>query len=68
MIEIKDIVINKIAVSDVVANSVGIINALNGKNAMVLFVGLNKILRVDIKNLEVLNVEHTGKGYEKKNM
>ncbi|QTA81666.1 Recombination endonuclease, class VII [Desulfonema limicola] len=66
MIEIKDIVINKIAVSDVVANSVGIINALNGKNAMVLFVGLNKILRVDIKNLEVLNVEHTGKGYEKK--
>ena len=66
MIEINDIVINKIVVSDVVANSIGIIKALNGKNAMVLFVGLNKILRVDNKNLEVLNVEHTGKGYDKK--
>lgn len=66
MIEINDIVINRVVLSDVVVNSVGIIKAINGKNAMVLFVGLNKILRVNLENLKALNIEHTGKGYDKK--
>jgi nitrate/TMAO reductase-like tetraheme cytochrome c subunit len=66
MIGINDIVTNKIVVSDVVTNSVGIIKALNGTNAMVLFVGLNKILRVSLENLDALDVEHTGKGYDNK--
>ena len=66
MIEANHFVVNKIVLSDVVVNSVGIIKALNGKNGMVLFVGLNKILRVNIENLEELNIEHTGKGYDNK--
>jgi hypothetical protein len=66
MIKIDDIVINKIVLSDIVINSVGIIKAINGRSAIVLFVGLNKILRVDFKNLEVIDTELTGKGYDSK--
>ena len=66
MINIKDLVINKTLLSNVVANSVGIIKAINDKNAMVLFVGENKILRVDFDKLEIINPELTGKGYSKK--
>ena len=40
MIEANHFVVNKIVLSDVVVNSVGIIKALNGKNGMVLFVFL----------------------------
>jgi transcription elongation factor Elf1 len=66
MIKIKDIVINNTLLSDVVVNSVGIIKAINAKSAMVLFVGTNKILKVDFANLETINPEHTGKGYDNK--
>lgn len=66
MINIKDTVINKILLSNIVAGSVGIIEALNGKHAMVSFVGENKTLRVNVDDLEVINPELTGKGYNKK--
>ena len=66
MIKIKDIVINNTLLNDVVVNSVGIIKAINAKSAMVLFVGTNKILKVDFANLETINPEHTGKGYDNK--
>ncbi len=66
MIKIKDIVINNIPLDDLVVNSVGIIKALNGKCAMVLFVGLNKIMRVELKKLNPINTDQTGKGYSVK--
>jgi hypothetical protein len=66
MIQIKDIVINKTLLSDVVVNSVGIIKGINSEGAMVFFVGKNKILKVDLANLEAINPEHTGKGYDNK--
>jgi len=66
MIEIDDFVINKVVLSDVVVNSIGIIKAFNGKNAVVLFVGLNKILIVDMNDLKAIDIEKTGKGYNKK--
>ncbi len=66
MNKINDIVINKIVLGDVVANSVGVIKALNGTNAVVLFVGLNKTLRVSLESLDALDTEHTGKGYDSK--
>ncbi len=66
MIKIKDIVINKILLSNVSVSSIGIIKAINGENAMVLFVGTNKILRVGFENLKIVNPERIGKGYDKK--
>ena len=66
MIKIKDIVVNTKLISDVVVNSVGIIKAINDKSAMVLFVGSNKILKVDFENLKTINPKHTGKGYDNK--
>ena len=66
MIKINDIVINNTLLSDVVVSSVGIIKAINGQSAMILFVGLNKILRVNLKNLEVIDPKRTGKGHGKK--
>jgi len=66
MINIKDLIVNKTLLSNIVAGSVGIIKAINGENAMVLFVGENKILRVNFDNLEIVNPDLTGKGYNKK--
>ncbi len=66
MIKIDNIVVNKIILSDVINNFIGIIKAINGKNAMVLFVGLNKILRVNFNSLKVIDAEYTGKGHDKK--
>ena len=66
MIKIKDFVINNKCLSDVPADSVGLIKAINGENAMVLFVGANKILRVAFEDLTVIDPEKTGKGYYKK--
>ncbi|RLA08567.1 MAG: endonuclease [Gammaproteobacteria bacterium] len=66
MIKIDNIIINTTKLSNIANNSIGIIKAINGKNAMVLFVGLNKILRVDFDNIRAIDAEHTGKGYDKK--
>ncbi len=66
MIKIDNIVVNKATLSDIVNDSIGIIKAINGKNTMVLFVGLNKILRVDFNDLEVIDTDLTGKGYDRK--
>jgi len=66
LIKIDNIVINTTKLSDIVTNSIGIIKAINGKNAMVLFVGSNKIIRVNFNKLKVIDTKFTGKGYDKK--
>ena len=66
MINIEDIVVNTSSINDVVPNSVGIIKAIDSKNATVLFVGLNKILRVGLEHLQAVNPKETGKGYDNK--
>jgi hypothetical protein len=66
MIKIDSIVINTVTISSVANHSVGIIKAINGKSAMVLFVGENKILRIGFKDLKVINANETGKGYDYK--
>ena len=38
MIKIKDFVINNKCLSDITSDSVGLIKAINGENAMVLFI------------------------------
>ncbi len=66
MIKIDDIVVNATKISDIVNNSIGIIKAINGKNAMVLFVGSNKILIVGFDDIKIIDAELTGKGYDRK--
>lgn len=65
-INIDDYVINKVSILDIKENSVGLITAINGESAMVLFIGENKITRVSFDNLSIIDIEKTGKGYDKK--
>lgn len=65
-VKIDSYVINNIVLNDIVANSIGLVQALNGTYAMVFFVGVNQSLRVDCADLSVVDVEKTGKGYKNK--
>ena len=47
-------------------NSVGVIKALNGNFAMVLFIGINEIKRIAYEDLESLDIYKTGKGFDYK--
>ena len=53
-------------VDNVVKNSVGVIKALNGNFAMVLFIGINEIKRIAYEDLESLDIYKTGKGFDYK--
>lgn len=66
MIKLNDIVINKISIRGILQNSVGIIKAINGEGAIILFVGKNKLLRVAFEKLSVIDADQTGKGYDNK--
>lgn len=66
MLKNDDFVIAKKQLDSVVPNSVGVIRAINGKSAMVLFIGLNELKRVDFGELQALDIYKTGKGYDKK--
>ncbi|GAA6782514.1 hypothetical protein HpHA308_11180 [Helicobacter pylori] len=66
MLKNNDFVIAKNQLGNIVPNSVGIIRAINGKSAMVLFIGLNELKRVDFSELEAIDIYKTGKGYDKK--
>jgi len=65
-IQINDYVINNIQIENITINSVGLIKAINGESAMVLFVGMNEIYRVNFTHLSKINLTETGKGYDKK--
>ncbi|MDD7599445.1 MAG: Hpy99I family type II restriction endonuclease [Campylobacter sp.] len=67
MLEIKDYVIAKKNLNEgVPKNAVGVVNALNGSYAIVLFIGANIMLRVSFKDLKAIDIFKTGKGYDKK--
>ena len=59
------VIINK-QVDNVVKNSVGVIKALNGNFAMVLFIGINEMKRIAYEDLESLDIYKTGKGFDYK--
>ena len=62
--DIDNFVIANKNIDNIVKNSVGVIKALNGNFAMVLFIGKNELKRTEIKNLEVIDIYKTGKGYK----
>lgn len=66
MLKNDDFVIANKQLGNIVINSVGVIRAINGKSAMVLFIGANEIKKVDFTDLEPLDIYKTGKGYDKK--
>ncbi|GAA7618051.1 hypothetical protein HpBhutan199_07740 [Helicobacter pylori] len=66
MLKNDDFVIAKNQLGNIVPNSVGVIRAINGKSAMVLFIGLNELKKVDFSELEAIDIYKTGKGYDKK--
>lgn len=53
-------------IDNIVENSVGVIKAINGNSAMVLFIGKNELKRTEFKNLEAIDIYKTGKGYKNK--
>lgn len=66
MLKNDDFVIANKQLGNIVINSVGVIRAINGKSAMVLFIGANEIKKVDFTDLEPLDIYKTGKGYDYK--
>lgn len=65
-INIDNFVILKNAVDGIDINSIGLIQGLNGQSAMVYFIGKNKIICVRLQNIKTINIEKTGKGFDKK--
>ena len=66
MLKNDDFVIANKQLGNIVINSVGVIRAINGKSAMVLFISADEIKKVDFTDLEPLDIYKTGKGYGKK--
>ena len=63
---IDHFVINLKELENIPKNSVGIIRALNGKSAMVFFIGENITKRVDFNLLKNIDIYKTGKDYSHK--
>lgn len=64
--DIDNFVIATKDIDNIVKNSVGIIKAINGNFAMVLFIGKNELKRIEIENLKIIDIYKTGKGYKNK--
>lgn len=54
MLKNNDFVIITVQLDDIAINSVGIIKALNGSSAMVLFIGANELKKWNLKTCELL--------------
>lgn len=65
-LDIDHFVIANKQIGDVCKNSVGIIKALNGEAAMVLFIGLNEIRKIKFEDLQPIDIYKTGKGFDYK--
>lgn len=64
LLNIDNFVIANKQIGSVVKNSVGIVKAINGESAMVLFIGVNEIKKVNFDNLESIDIYKTGKGFD----
>lgn len=62
----EDIVVSTKPVNGIEINSVGIINSVDQEEAMVYFVGKNKVVIAPFDSLSVIDADKTGKGYSKK--
>ncbi|EAJ7103149.1 Hpy99I family type II restriction endonuclease [Campylobacter upsaliensis] len=64
LLNIDNFVIANKQIDNVAKNSVGIVKAINGESAMVLFIGVNEIKKVNFENLETIDIYKTGKGFD----
>ena len=65
-INIDSFVIANKQIDNIAENSVGIVKALNGNFAMVLFIGVNEIKKMKYEDLEFIDIYKTGKGFDVK--
>lgn len=65
-LDVNHYVIANKQLENIVQNSVGIIKALNGETAMVLFIGINEIKKVKLAYLQPIDIYQTGKGFDYK--
>ena len=61
-----DFVIATQDINGVYKNSVGLVNSLNEETAIIFFIGKNEVVRADINKIQKIDVDKTGKGYNKK--
>lgn len=65
-LKIDSFVIANKQVGNIAKNSVGVVKALNGKFAMVLFIGVNELKKMKYEDLESIDIYKTGKGFDVK--
>lgn len=65
-LKIDTFVIANKQVDNIAKNSVGVVEALNGNFAMVLFIGVNEIKKMRYEDLESIDIYKTGKGFDVK--
>ncbi|TLD88254.1 MULTISPECIES: Hpy99I family type II restriction endonuclease [Helicobacter] len=65
-LKIDTFVIANKQVDNIAKNSVGVVKALNGNFAMVLFIGVNEIKKMRYEDLESIDIYKTGKGFDVK--
>lgn len=64
--KINDYVIALKNSKNIAENSVGVINAINGNSAMVLFIGINEIHKMSFDEIKEIDIFKTGKGFKDK--
>ena len=62
----NDFVIAMRPVNGIVKNSVGVIKSVSQEGILVYFIGKNKEVRVPFGSIAVIDIDHTGKGYNYK--
>ena len=58
-----DFIIATSRIENVVKNSVGLVNEITPNKLIVYFVGINKVLEVKENDIELIDLEKTGKGF-----
>jgi len=59
-------VVAKKDINDIQERSVGLVGDVSGEKITVFFIGANRTVETDINHIDYLDIEKTGKPYEKK--
>lgn len=66
LINVNDYVFVNKGINELKAMSVGLVGEVNGVNLSVFFIGINKTIDINIKDVSYLNIEQAGKSFAKK--
>jgi len=65
-IKIGDYVVASKNIEDIEKRSVGVVKEVSNGKITILFIGANKLTKIDVKDVTYLNIKKTGKPYDKK--